>query len=135
MVPVHKFQAKAPVSADRRDSGCRRPDVPAESAAAPTSSPRANTKAPCDASWSAAVNRDRRRRSIEDHDPACDFTSRSIRDDRENGDRKRIDSRDDCIFLFLEAPEEVRAEREEKGDHLDIFQASVSAIEINFGIN
>lgn len=48
-------------------------------------------------------------RSIEDHDPACDSTSRFIRDDRKNEDRKRIESRDDCISLFLEASEEGRA--------------------------
>lgn len=73
-VLVHKFQAKAPAGADQRDSGYRRPGVPVVSAAAPASGPRADTKAPCDASWSGILNRDRRCKSIEN--PACDLSRR-----------------------------------------------------------
>jgi len=47
--PVRRFQVKASADADQRDSGYRRPDVPAELAAAPASSPRADTTAPYDA--------------------------------------------------------------------------------------
>lgn len=130
-VPVHKFQARVPAGADQRDSGYQKLGVPVVSAAAPASGPRADTKAPCDASWSGVLNHDRRCKSIED--PACDFTSRSTR--RSGKQRRRTD---DVffffLFLFLEEPEETRAEREEREDHLGIFQAnSVSATEMNFG--
>ncbi|EFN73291.1 hypothetical protein EAG_04186 [Camponotus floridanus] len=90
VVPAHKFRARAPAGADQRDSGYQKPGVPVVSAAAPASGPRADTKAPCDASWSGVLNHDRRCKSIED--PACDSTSRST-----GRSEKRRRRTDDCF--------------------------------------
>lgn len=48
--PVRRSPAEASGGVGQRDSGCRKPDVPRGSAAAPASGPRADTTAPCDAS-------------------------------------------------------------------------------------
>lgn len=76
--PVRRFPVKASGGVGQRDSGCRKPGAPVGSAAAPASGPKAGTTVPCDASWPAALNRDRRTCGPgEARTPACAIRRRN----------------------------------------------------------